>query len=77
MRCSSTIRADNDARVTNMMKLDPEEKEILDAFNAGTLKRTANARREFKRHREYAAVTLKKSVRRKPLVKAILRSNAS
>ena len=70
MRYSSTISADNDARVSNMMKLDAEEKEILDAFKAGTLKRTANARQDFKRHREYAAATLKDSACRKPLVQA-------
>ena len=64
------MSADNDERVTTMIKFDAEEREILDAFNAGTLKRTANARQEFKRHREYAAATLKNSSRRKPLVQA-------
>lgn len=59
MRCSSAIKADKDTRVTSMKKLDAEEKEILDAFEAGTLKRVANAKEEIKRHREYAAATLK------------------
>ncbi len=46
-----------------MKKLDAEEQEILDAFEAGTLKRSANAKAEIKRHREYAAATLQKDSR--------------
>lgn len=63
-RCSSAIKTDKDTRVTNMKKLDPEEKEILDAFEAGTLKRAANVKQEIKRHREYAAATLKNNSRK-------------
>ena len=46
-----------------MKKLDAEEQEILDAFEAGTLKRSANAKAEIKRHQEYAAATLQKDSR--------------
>ena len=49
--------------VTKMKKLDAEEQEILDAFEAGTLKRSANAKAEIKRHQEYAAATLQKDSR--------------
>ena len=51
MRSSSVIGADKNGQVTNMKKLDAEEKEILDAFEAGTLKRAANAKEEIRRHR--------------------------
>ncbi len=50
-------------RVKKMKKLDAEEQEILDAFEAGTLKRSANAKAEIKRHQEYAAATLQKDSR--------------
>ena len=46
-----------------MKKLDAEEQEILDAFEAGTLKRSANVKAEIKRHQEYAATTLPKDSR--------------
>ena len=46
-----------------MKNLDAEEQEILDAFEAGTLKRSANAKAEIKRHQEYAAATLQKDSR--------------
>lgn len=46
-----------------MKKLDAEEQEILDALEAGTLKRTANAKAEIKRHQEYAAATFQKDSR--------------
>lgn len=46
-----------------MKKLDAEEQEIIDAFEAGTLKRSANAKAEIKRHQEYAAATLQKDSR--------------
>ena len=49
--------------VTKMKKLDAEEQGILDAFEAGTLKRSANAKAEIKRHQEYAAATLQKDSR--------------
>ncbi len=49
--------------VKKMKKLDAEEQEILDAFEAGTLKRSANAKAEIKRHQEYAAATLQKDSR--------------
>lgn len=50
-------------RAAKMKKLDAEEQEILDAFEAGTLKRSANAKAEIKRHQEYAAATLQKDSR--------------
>ena len=50
-------------RVKKMKKLDAEEQEILDAFEAGTLKRSANAKAAIKRHQEYAAATLQKDSR--------------
>ncbi len=43
-----------------MKRLDPEEKEILKAFEAGTLKRVSEVKTEIKQHRQYAAATLKK-----------------
>lgn len=46
-----------------MKKLDTEEQEILDAFDAGTLKRAAGAKTEIKRHQEYAAATFQKDSR--------------
>ena len=49
--------------VKKMKKLDAEEQEILDAFEAGTLKRSANAKAEIKRHQVYAAATLQKDSR--------------
>ena len=50
-------------RVKKMKKLDAEEQEILDAFEAGALKRPANAKAEIKRHQEYAAATFQKDSR--------------
>ena len=64
MRYSPEIETYKDTRVTSMKKLDAEEKEILDAFEAGTLKRAANAKEEIKRHREYAAAMLKNNSRK-------------
>ena len=46
-----------------MKKLEPLEQEILDAFESGTLKRTAGAKGELKHHREYAASTFLKDSR--------------
>ena len=50
-------------QVTKMKKLEAEEQEIVDAFEAGKLKRAANAKGEIKRHREYAAATFLKDSR--------------
>ena len=46
-----------------MKKLEAEEQEIVDAFEAGKLKRAVNAKGEIKRHREYAAATFLKDSR--------------
>lgn len=46
-----------------MKKLDPEEKNILKAFESGRLKRTPDARKEIAHHREYAVETFKKDSR--------------
>ena len=42
-----------------MNKLDPEEKEILEAFERNELKSIINKDEELKRHRDYAAATFK------------------
>jgi predicted DNA binding CopG/RHH family protein len=46
-----------------MSKLDREEKEILDAFESGKLRRTKDARKLIKQHQEYAQATLRKDAR--------------
>jgi predicted DNA binding CopG/RHH family protein len=46
-----------------MKKLDAEEKEILEAFERGKLKRVAGAARAMAQHREYAAATFRKDQR--------------
>ena len=46
-----------------MKKLDPEEQEIVDAFESGSLKSVPNLKAELKRHKEYAAATFKKDSR--------------
>ncbi len=46
-----------------MRKLDADEKEILDAFDSGKLKRVKNREKELKRHKEIAAATFKKDSR--------------
>lgn len=46
-----------------MKNLDAQERALLTAFEAGTLKRVANVPAEIKRHREYAAATLQKDSR--------------
>lgn len=48
--------------VIPMRKLDADEKEILDAFDSGKLKRVKNREKELKRHKEIAA-TFKKDSR--------------
>jgi predicted DNA binding CopG/RHH family protein len=46
-----------------MSKLDPEEKEILEEFEGGKLKRVRNQRRELARHRKAATATFAKNSR--------------
>lgn len=45
------------------MKLDAEEKEILEAYEAGKLKKAPNAKTEIRRLRKAAAATLAKDAR--------------
>ena len=42
-----------------MTKLDQEEREILDAFERGTLQPIPDKEAELKKHQEYAAATFK------------------
>ena len=46
-----------------MTTLDREEKEIVEVFEAGKLKRVANVRAEIKRHQKSAAETFQKDAR--------------
>lgn len=46
-----------------MAKLDAEEREILEAFEADQLKSVENKDSELKKHREYAEATFKKDQR--------------
>ena len=46
-----------------MSKLDQEEREILEAFEAGTLKKAPDADDIGKRHQEYAEAMFKKDAR--------------
>lgn len=46
-----------------MSKLNPEEKEILDAFESGKLRRTKNAKKQIQQHKEYAEAALRKDAR--------------
>jgi predicted DNA binding CopG/RHH family protein len=46
-----------------MSRLDPEEKEILEAFESGKLKPVKYRRRDFARHRKAAAATFAKDSR--------------
>lgn len=46
-----------------MKTLDQEEKEVLEAFEAGALKRAPKARAEIRRHRKIAADTFAKDAR--------------
>jgi len=46
-----------------MSKLDPEEKEILEAFESGELKPVKNRSRELARHKQMAEATFKKDSR--------------
>jgi predicted DNA binding CopG/RHH family protein len=46
-----------------MMKLDPEEQELLEAFESGNLTSVANAGKLAARHRTYAQQSLRKDAR--------------
>lgn len=46
-----------------MKKLDPEEQELLDAFESGTLTQISNVKSELDRHKEYATATFQKDSR--------------
>jgi len=46
-----------------MSKLSSEEREILDAFDKGMLKRSKKAEKTQKRHQEYAEAMFKKDAR--------------
>ena len=46
-----------------MIKLDPEEKDILEAFEGGKLKPVKNRPRELARHRKVAGATFAKDSR--------------
>jgi predicted DNA binding CopG/RHH family protein len=46
-----------------MGKLDSEEKEIVDAFESGKLKRVKNRKKEIERHKQVAEATFKKDSR--------------
>ncbi len=46
-----------------MARLDAEEKEILEAFESGELKRSRNAKKEIEQHKAIAEATFKKDAR--------------
>ena len=46
-----------------MSKLDQEEKEILEAFETGKVKRSKNAAETQQRHKEYAEAMFRKDTR--------------
>lgn len=46
-----------------MSKLDKEEKEILQAFESGKLKRSKNVKAQLQKHKEIAEATFKKDAR--------------
>ncbi len=46
-----------------MIKLDQEEKEILEAFESGKAKRSKNANETQMRHKEYAKAMIQKDAR--------------
>ncbi len=46
-----------------MSKLDTEEKEILEAFEAGKLKKSKNSKQQIKQHLKAAEATFKKDAR--------------
>ena len=49
--------------MTIMSKLDPYEKEILEAFESGKLKKSKTEKRQIKRHAVAAEATFKKDAR--------------
>jgi predicted DNA binding CopG/RHH family protein len=46
-----------------MIKLDQEEKDILEAFESGKVKRSKNATETQRRHKKYAEAMLRKDAR--------------
>ena len=52
-----------------MSKLSPEEKEVLDAFESGQLKRVKNQRQELARHRKAAAATFVRIISARPVTR--------
>jgi predicted DNA binding CopG/RHH family protein len=46
-----------------MSQLDRDEKEILDAFEAGKLRRAKDSNKQIRRHQEYAEASLRKDAR--------------
>lgn len=50
-------------QVIPMSKLDTEEKEILEAFDAGKLKQNKDAKKQIKQHSAVAEATFKKDAR--------------
>lgn len=46
-----------------MSRLDTEEKEILEAFETGKLKKSKNVKRQIKQHKAIAEATFKKDAR--------------
>jgi len=56
-------KATKNMLVIRMRKLDHEEKEILEAFESGNLKRVENQAQEIKRHQAIAEATFKKDAR--------------
>jgi len=46
-----------------MSKLDKEEKEILQAFESGKMKRAKNVKKQLKQHKAVAEATFKKDAR--------------
>ena len=46
-----------------MKKLDAEERELLEAFETGTLKSVGHVKAELKKHKEYAVSTFQKDSR--------------
>ncbi len=46
-----------------MIELDSEEKEILEAFDKGALKRSKNSQQEIEKHKSIAEATFKKDAR--------------
>jgi len=46
-----------------MSKLDKEEKEILEAFESGKLKKSKNSKKQIEQHKAIAEATFKKDAR--------------